>query len=717
MTDIAELYPPGPAVVPGDLTRPTRDYRLRVVGVLAGLLAFLALYVGLVAGSAWACYSCFSRIGSEPASRRPSYARSRERRNHDGWLVIGGLSAGLMCLFLVKGFFKRPRRDADQRLEVTEAEQPALFAFIRRLCHDTQAPFPHRVYLTHEVNAAVFYRQSVLSLVLPTPKNLLVGLGLVNRLNLSEFKAVLAHEFGHFSQSSMKLGSYVYTANGVIAEIVFGRDWLDDVIAWCRGTDIRIAVVAWAFTGVLWLVRRGLQGVFQAINFAHAALSRQMEFNADLVAASVAGSDAIVNALARLDFANVALMAAWQDVNAAADRGLFTRDLFHHQTQAAARLRQLPGNATLGELPDGDRVFSPDDSGVPAMWASHPTNHDREANAKRRFVPCPIDERSPWLLFADAPKVREQVTRLVYRLARDQADVTPEDPEQVQAFIDAEHRETTYDPAYHGLYDNRYLRPGPLDELLVEPVPADPAAARAELFGPALAEQMAAVDARRREFHQLAAVIGETQAKARDFEFRSVRHPASAAPELMGQLGKEMEADAEWLAAHDRRSFITHLAMARDLDADTADELERRYRFQFAVQDLHRELNQHQFVLQHLLGQAGGERRVGDALIQQLKAALDAAHGCLRDQLSAAAQLEVPPLQNIAPGDTLADQLLNRPVVPAPNPKGRSIDGAWVGLLLGQIGEVIERAGRIHFKNLGGILNLQETIAARWVQR
>ena len=69
---------------------------------------------------------------------------------------------------------------------------------------------PHRVFLTPDVNAAVFYRESLLSLLLPTSKNLVIGLGLVNQLNLSEFKAVLAHEFGHFSQNSMKLGRRSY---------------------------------------------------------------------------------------------------------------------------------------------------------------------------------------------------------------------------------------------------------------------------------------------------------------------------------------------------------------------------------------------------------------------------------------------------------------------------------------------------------------------------
>src|SRR5205823_2082349 len=156
------------------------------------------------------------------------------------------------------------RGDAALRVEVTEKEQPELFAFIRRVCRDTRAPFPHRVYLTHEVNAAVFFHESFLSLFFPTRKNLLIGLGLVNRLNLGEFKAV---------------------------------------------------------------------------NFANSSLSRQMEFNADLVAVSVTGSDALIHGLARLDFASESLGQAWTDLTAAGHHGVYSRDLFFHQTRAADYLK------------------------------------------------------------------------------------------------------------------------------------------------------------------------------------------------------------------------------------------------------------------------------------------------------------------------------------------------------------------------------------------
>src|SRR5262249_35948718 len=205
------LYPSGPVNVPKDFTQPTARYRWEVTVVMVSLLLSLALYLVLVAGSTWLCYVLVTAPWPIRAGNGYVFLR-----------IVAIICSGLLALYLVKGLFKGSHQDESLLLEITEADQPELFKFIRQICADTGAPVPHMVYLTPEVNAAVFYQSSFLSLVLPTPKNLLIGLGLVNMLNLSEFKAVLAHEFGHFSQKSMKVGTYVYVANKVMADIIYG---------------------------------------------------------------------------------------------------------------------------------------------------------------------------------------------------------------------------------------------------------------------------------------------------------------------------------------------------------------------------------------------------------------------------------------------------------------------------------------------------------------
>jgi hypothetical protein len=62
MADSVDLYPPGPDNVPPYLTAPTRSYKTRVLIVLASLFIFVALYIGLVVGSAYFSYWSFSQI-------------------------------------------------------------------------------------------------------------------------------------------------------------------------------------------------------------------------------------------------------------------------------------------------------------------------------------------------------------------------------------------------------------------------------------------------------------------------------------------------------------------------------------------------------------------------------------------------------------------------------------------------------------------------------
>jgi Zn-dependent protease with chaperone function len=665
------------------------------------------------------------RLAQQLIAEGPRAARSE--KGSSSWWFLVGIASGVLCLFLVKGFFKRRHVETGLRVEVTPQQQPVLFAFLRRLCQETRAPPPHRVYLTPEVNAAVFYHESFLNLFLPAPKNLLIGLGLVNRLNLSEFKAVLAHEFGHFSQHSMKLGTYVYTSNRVIGDLVFGRDWLDDVLAGLRGTDIRIAVFAWAFSGFLWGLRKSLEGLFRVINFANSALARQMEYNADLVAVSVTGSDALVHALARLDFAGETLGQAWNDLTAAADRGLYSRDLFYHQTRAADYLRALRQDKAVGEppaLPDDPRqvvqVFRPEDTSVPKMWATHPNNHDRETNAKRHYLRSCIDERSAWVLFQDAPTVREAVTRQVYAQARNLAQVELREPEVVQAFIDEEHAETTYHPRYHGLYDHRYLTPGDPDELVGagRAQLADAAQlveAQARFYGDDFQARMKAHQGRSEEYGMLLRLAhGAVELTGKDFAFRDARYRAADAKRLLEQVKRELDQDFVWMGNLDREVFLVHAAMARQLGDAVQRDLEERYRCHLRIQGIHGRLTAERDAVQDLLAQLSGKRQLSEAEFHGALSVLGTAHDTLGGQLDIAGRLRLPALKNVTPGEPLGPLLLSQRLIPRLNESQNSLDGEWIGKFLAQLGEVIDKAARLHFKSLGAVLALQEGIAERW---
>lgn len=720
MSAAESLYPPSITGVPANLTVASSKYRRSVVVVLFSLILFMVFYLALVAGAGYLVYFAITFPPLGPGFWELFFKL--------GCIVV----TGMLFFFLVKGLFKRRKPETDLQLEVTEAEHPALFAFVRKLCQETGAPFPYRIYISPDVNASVFYNSSLLNLLFPVRKNLLIGLGLVNALTLSEFKAVLAHEFGHFAQSSMTLGSYVYTANRVIANMVYERDSFDRFLAQWRRLNIRIAVFGHFVYGIVWLLRKVLAGAFRGINFVERALSRQMEFHADLVAVSVTGSDSLIHALSRLDFANESLMKGFKDLKAAADHGLYSKDMFYHQTKAGEHLRAVNSKPALGlppALPEDPvariQVFQPGDEGIPSMWASHPSNFDREENAKRFYLRSIEDNRSPWLLFHAPAAVRSAMSVRFYREVLDLPPISGfSEPDVVQAFIDEENAETTQDARYHGLYDGRMIRPGEL-RTLVDAVytrpwhPQQIGAVYTQLYNSGFKERFDKYQERRNDRQFLQGLSdGDLKLKGKTFTFRGAERRHGDIKGLIERIDKELEADGEWLQQFDAGVFQAHYQMAVQNGAGDDRDLWSRYGFHLAVQDILRTMNVQRNNLDNLFGylkKREGQLQKGD--MQQIIAQLRQARAAVHEAMTAAYNLGLPPLSNMPTGQPLGPYLLNEPIVADIPPDTRSINGEWINSLTQQILHIQEKSRRIHFKSLGAILGLQEKIAGQWRAR
>lgn len=312
-------------------------------------------------------------------------------------------------------FVKRGNLAKDH--EVTRQGQPRLFAFLDRLAAEAGAPRPKRVFLSPQVNAGVFYDLSVLNLLWPCRKNLEIGLGLVNVLTLGEFKAVCAHEFGHFAQRTMAVGRWVYVAQQIASQIIAKRDALDDLLARVSYLDLRVAWIGWIMRLIVWSIRSLLESAFRVVVIAERALSRDMEMQADLVAVSLTGSDALVHALHKLAAADDALDRSFSFFASEAAEKRTPTDIFMIQSRVIEKMGLLLGDPTYGRdparpasHPEAHRLFKPEIAQPPRMWLTHPPNNEREENVKRIYIPDSIDDRPAWILFEDSGALREKIT-------------------------------------------------------------------------------------------------------------------------------------------------------------------------------------------------------------------------------------------------------------------------------------------------------------------
>ena len=608
-----------------------------------------------------------------------------------------------------------------------------LFDFVHRLCLDAGSPIPGRVHLTHDVNAAVTYPRSLFSLIWPVRKNLLIGLGLVNSLNLSEFKAVLAHEFGHFSQSSMKLGQYVYVANQVIADMVFQRDFWDGLILKWRSIDIRLSFPAWALSLVVWVLRHFLGLIFRLINLLNLSLSRQMEFNADLHAVRLTGSDALISGLWKVERGSLAYQLAASDLASLAEHRRYSDDLYHHQEKSLERLEEVLGKDPrarehyahlLRSYEPGRKIHFPvSEESASAMWATHPSNRQREKNVKKTYVPHPEDDRSAWRIFH---KTRELRTALTVNGYRDLVDLKPGRRElspaaAIHELILEEREEMRQAEHYHGFYDDRQILPGDpealareVDEGLMDGT-LSPGALRREarVWNSArLKEAMEKLTALQEEMNLLRGLKnGVLEVRGDTFEFRARDVDLGSLDDLLERTGKEQEDHYNDLKEADRIFFrhFYHLSGREETGGEeTRLELLQRYEFLVAVQKLVVRLGEIESRTGPVLDYLQQGKKLSEEDFLYVRNTFQDGHSALEQVVHQCDGLLLPRLSHLREASSVKSFVLEERLLEPP--PGKSIDGEWIQLYLKQFQQVVGRLRKLHFKNLGLLLKLEERL-------
>jgi len=168
-----------------------------------------------------------------------------------------------------------PRRDSftppGPRLD--EDEQRELFSLVREVATATGQAMPEDVYIINDTNAWVAQRGGVLGV--GGRRVMGIGLPLLEALTVVEFRAVIAHEFGHYAGGDVMLGPFIHRTRGAIARTI---------------GNVRLAPVRAIFASYA--------QVFMKLTLA---VSRQQELVADQVAARAVSAEALARALQRID--------------------------------------------------------------------------------------------------------------------------------------------------------------------------------------------------------------------------------------------------------------------------------------------------------------------------------------------------------------------------------------------------------------------------------
>ena len=332
-------------------------------------------------------------------------------------LGIGLASLGVMIIiFLFKFLFKRNKTDLSNFTEVKRSEEPKLFAFIDEIVAETKTNFPKKVFLSSEVNASVFYDSSFWSMILPIKKNLHIGLGLVNSVTVSELKGILAHEFGHFSQKSMKVGSYVYNVNKVIHNMLFENESYENAISKTANKSGYFALLLYISVGFNQMAKYILQAMYKIVNINYMGLSREMEFHADEIAANIVGSKPMIDSMLRMDLSSSSFDSVIEHYNLKINESITTANIFPKHLLVMNFLAMDNKIAIANELPsieiDSLDKFNKSKLIIKDQWASHPSTEERiNAFKKLNFEPINLDNRSANKLFKNITETQEKITK------------------------------------------------------------------------------------------------------------------------------------------------------------------------------------------------------------------------------------------------------------------------------------------------------------------
>ncbi len=155
---------------------------------------------------------------------------------------------------------------------LTEAEQPRLFALIRDVAQRMRSPMPAEVYLIPDVNAFVTQRGGLLGF--GGRRVMGIGLGLLAVDNVSQVRATLAHEFGHFAGGETKLSGLIYATRTAMIRTVESLH--------ASGSTVMHKPFEWMFTLYMRLTQ---------------AISRQQELVADEWSVKLEGKSAHLTGL------------------------------------------------------------------------------------------------------------------------------------------------------------------------------------------------------------------------------------------------------------------------------------------------------------------------------------------------------------------------------------------------------------------------------------
>jgi heat shock protein HtpX len=184
---------------------------------------------------------------------------------------------------------------------LTAESHPRLFKEITATAAALNEPLPREVYLTGELNASVAQGRGRG----PGAKRrvMTIGLPLMQIVSIAQFRAIIAHEFGHYYSGDTRLGPWVYNSRATMARTLDALTGDSPLMEIVQGVRWAAAIHA--------LVHLAIDGYWRIFLKATQLVSRHQELRADELAAHLTSPEALASGLMQIHGASLVVPAFW----------------------------------------------------------------------------------------------------------------------------------------------------------------------------------------------------------------------------------------------------------------------------------------------------------------------------------------------------------------------------------------------------------------------
>ena len=486
----------------------------------------------------------------------------------------------LILFFLIKFMFKSNKIDTSQLVQIKKEEQPKLFEMISSIVQNVGTDFPKKVFVSPEVNASVFYDSNFWSMFFPVRKNLVIGMGLVNSITDNELKAILSHEFGHFSQESMKVGSYVYNVNQIIYNMLYDNESFEKLMDKFAASSGFFSIFVYLAGGVLRGVQWILQKLYAVVNVTYMGLSREMEFHADEIAAQVTGYIPLKESLLRMSLANHSYDSVLGFYENRINDGLKSKNIYPEQSflmNYLAKDSDLPVKngfpiVSFAEL----NKFNKSKLVIKDQWASHPGIDERIAYLEKVSKAHQENGAVPAItIFSNVESLCEQLTEILFSVIIYEGETKTLHIDEFEQLMTEEFESHSF----HKIYNSYYDQGNPVVFDLNEVSDSSTFTGNFEdLYSDAMTDLKFTAISLRSDIDTLD-IVADKAYKIKTFDYDGKKYMRQDSKNLQKKLHEELKETNRKLCENDRNIFYFFKSKAGIKDAD--NELMHRYKVFF----------------------------------------------------------------------------------------------------------------------------------------